>query len=138
MQVRCMEKKDRDFVLRMDRHVDEAGYDKRVYCQSGYVLWEDAVPVGLMHYSVLWDKLPFLNLLIVDEAYRNRGFATQALAFWEDDMRRQGYKMVLLSTQADETAQNLYRRLGYKDCGGLVLENTPMDQPMELFFKKVL
>lgn len=138
MQVRCMEEKDRGFVLRMDREMDETGYDRRVYCKSGYVLWENAVPVGLMHYSVLWDKLPFLNLLIVDEAYRNRGFATQALAFWEEDMRRQGYKMVLLSTQADETAQNLYRHLGYKDCGGLVFENTPMDQPMELFFKKVL
>lgn len=138
MQVRCMEEKDRGFVLRMDREMDETGYDRRVYCKSGYVLWENAVPVGLMHYSVLWDKLPFLNLLIVDEAYRNRGFATQALAFWEEDMRRQGYKMVLLSTQADETAQNLYRHLGYKDRGGLVFENTPMDQPMELFFKKVL
>ena len=53
-------------------------------------------------------------------------------------MKQQGYKMTLISTQADEEAQHLYRKLGYIDCGGLVFNHTPFDQPMELFFRKVL
>jgi ribosomal protein S18 acetylase RimI-like enzyme len=37
------------------------------------------------------------------------------------DMAAQGYRMVLTSTQSDEDAQHFYRRLGYRDCGVLVL-----------------
>lgn len=138
MIVKYMEEQDKNFVMSIDKHVNHAGYDKRVYTKTGYVMWEKEVPVGLMHYSVIWDNLPFLNLIYVDEKYRNKGFASQALAFWEEDMKQQGYKMVLLSTQVDEDAQKLYRHLGYKDCGGLLFDNTPMEQPMELFMRKVL
>lgn len=46
--------------------------------------------------------------------------------------------MVLISTQVDEDAQHLYRHLGYNDCGALLFDNTPMEQPMGLFMRKVL
>lgn len=62
----------------------------------------------------------------------------QAMLCWENEMKAQGYKMTLVSTQVDEGAQHLYRKLGYIDCGGLVLNDTPFDQPMELFLRKVL
>ncbi len=138
MIVKYMEKQDKDFVMSIDKHVNDTAYDKHVYTKTGYVMWEKGVPVGLMHYSVIWDNLPFLNFIFVDGKYRNRGFASQALAFWEEDMKQQGYKMTLISTQVDEGAQHLYRKLGYIDCGGLVFNNTPFEQPMEMFFRKVL
>ena len=69
---------------------------------------------------------------------RGKGFGRQAMAAWEEEMKTRGYEMVLLSTQADESAQHFYRKLGYLDCGCLVFQNTPLDQPMELFFRKVL
>lgn len=51
-------------------------------------------------------------------------------------MKKQGYDLLLTSTRVDETAQHFYRRLGYKDCGGLIM-NAPMyAQPMELFLMK--
>ena len=138
MIVQPMRAQDRDYVLRVDRHMSADAYDRHVYAKTGYVLWEDGVPAGLMHHCVLWDSLPILNLIFVEEAYRHRGFASQALAFWEADMKRQGYPVALVSTQVDEGAQHLYRRLGYQDCGGLLLDHTPMAQPMELFMRKVL
>ena len=46
--------------------------------------------------------------------------------------------MTLISTQVDETAQCLYRKLGYVDCGGLLFSDTPFDQPMEMFIRKIL
>ncbi len=57
---------------------------------------------------------------------------------WEKDMKEQGYGMLLTSTQADETAQHFYRKLGYKDCGGLIINIPAYAQPMELFFAKEL
>ena len=110
MIVKFMEKQDKDFVMSIDKHVNDIGYCHRVFTKTGYVMWENDVPIGMLHYSILWDN----------------------------HMRKQGYKMVLISTQADEKAQHLYRKLGYIDCGGLVFHHTPFDQPMELFFRKVL
>lgn len=138
MIVKYMEQPDKDFVMSIDRHVNDQRYEQRVYTKTGYVMWEEDVPIGILHYSVLWDNLPFLNLIFVVEKYRNHGYAKQALAFWEKDMKRQGYKMTLLSTQVDEEAQHLYRKLGYIDCGGLIFHQTPFVQPMELFLRKVL
>jgi len=79
-----------------------------------------------------------LNFLFIKEEYRGNGFAKQAVLRWEAEMKKQGCRMTLISTQADEGAQHLYRKLGYIDCGGLLFNNTPFDQPMELFFRKVL
>ncbi len=138
MELRLMTRQDKAFAMGMDAHMDEAAFQNRVLTKSGYVLWEGEQPVGLMHHCVLWDNLPFLNLLYVPENQRGKGFGTQAMAHWERKMKDQGYKMVLLSTQADESAQHFYRKLGYVDCGGLVFQNTPFDQPTELFFRKVL
>ncbi len=51
-------------------------------------------------------------------------------------MKAQGYKMLLTSTQVDEEAQHVYRKLGYKDCGGFVIDIPEFAQPMEMFFIK--
>ena len=133
-----MTRQDKALAMGMDAQMDESAFQNRVLTKSGYVLWEGEQPVGLMHHCVLWDNLPFLNLLYVLENQRGKGFGTQAMAHWEREMKDQGYKMVLLSTQADESAQHFYRKLGYVDCGSLVFQNTPFDQPAELFFRKVL
>lgn len=138
MELRFMTPQDEAFVMRIDTHVNEAAFQNRVLTRSGFVLWEGEQPVGLMHHCILWDNLPFLNLLYVLENQRGRGFGTQAMADWEREMKKRGYKMVLISTQADESAQHFYRKLGYVDCGGLIFHNTPFDQPTELFFRKVL
>ena len=53
-------------------------------------------------------------------------------------MKNQGNKALLTSTRADEQAQHFYRALGYKECGCLVLDNTPLSQPIEIFFIKTL
>lgn len=51
-------------------------------------------------------------------------------------MKSQGYKILLTSSQVDENAQHFYRKLGYKDCGGFVLDLPEDSQPMELFLIK--
>ena len=91
-----------------------------------------------MRYNLLFDSIPFLTLIFVDKPYRNKGFGKQALQFWEKEMGQLGHKMVITSTQIDEEAQHFYRKLGYIDKGGLFFDNTPFEQPQELFMVKVL
>lgn len=138
MEIKVVTDNDKEFVMSIDKHVDDTSYKNRVYTKSGYVIWEGNQRIGIMAHCVLWDNLPFMNFIFVNEEYRGKGFAKQAIFSWENEMKKQGYKMTLISTQVDEGAQHLYRKLGYIDCGGLVFNNTPFDQPMEMFFRKVL
>ena len=138
MIVKFMEKQDKDFVMSIDKHVNDIGYCHRVFTKTGYVMWENDVPIGMLHYSILWDNLPFLNFIYVIETHRNKKIASKAMKAWEEEMKKQGYSMVLLSTQVNEEAQHLYRKLGYIECGALLLNNTPLEQPMEMFMRKVL
>ena len=138
MEIKVAADSDKKFVMSIDSHVNETGYANRVYTKSGYVIWEKDRRIGIIAHCILWEKIPFLNLLYIKEADRGKGYAMQAMLCWENEMKAQGYKMTLVSTQVDEGAQHLYRKLGYIDCGGLVLNDTPFDQPLELFLRKVL
>lgn len=138
MEIKVVTDNDKEFVMSIDKHINDTGYNNLVYTKSGYVIWEGNQRTGIIIHCILWDNIPFMNFLFIKEEYRNKGFAKQAIINWENEMKNQGYKMALISTQVDEGAQHLYRKLGYIDCGGLVFNNTPFDQPMEMFFRKVL
>ncbi len=138
MEIKVVTGHDKEFVMGMDKHADDAAFANRVYTKSAYVIWEKGERIGIITHCVLWDTLPFMNLIYIKEECRQKGFGMQAILAWEAGMKRQGYKMVLVSTQVDEQAQHLYRKLGYVDCGGLVFHDTPFDQPMEMFLRKVL
>lgn len=138
MEIKAVTNNDKEFVMSIDKHINDTGYNNLVYTKSGYVIWEKNQRTGIIVHCILWDNIPFMNFLFIKEEYRNKGLAKQAIISWENEMKNQGYKMTLISTQVDEGAQHLYRKLGYIDCGGLVFNNTPFDQPMEMFFRKVL
>ena len=79
MKIRYMEDKDKEFVMSIDKHVDEIQYKNRVLTKSGFVLWEGDCPVGIMNYCVLWDNMPFLNLIYIKDEYRGCGFGACAM-----------------------------------------------------------
>lgn len=138
MKLKYVEQRYKDFWMSIDGNVNELGFQNRVFTKTGYIMWENEIPVGILHHCVLWDNLPFLNLIFVKGEYRHKSFASQAMNQWEGEMKQQGYKMLLISTQVDETAQHFYRKIGYIDCGGLLLNNSPFAQPMEMFMQKVI
>lgn len=138
MTIRPLTENDKQFVTSIDKHADEQKFLNRVYTKSGYILCLDGQSVGAMFHTVLWDNLPFLNFIFVKEEFRGKGCASRAMLDWEAEMRKQGYKMTLISTQVNETAQHFYRKLGYVDCGALLFSNTPLEQPMEMFMRKIL
>ena len=51
---------------------------------------------------------------------------------------KQGYGMVMTSTQVDEDAQHFYRKPGYKDCVGFTVDTPGYEQPMEMFMNKAI
>jgi len=129
---------DKSFWFTLDKHLSEKEFELKIRDKRGYIISDDDKPIGVMRYNLFWDNTPFLTLIYFYEAYRGKGFGKQALLYWENEMREFDYKMVMTSTQVDEQAQHFYRKLGYKDKGCLLLDNTPFEQPQEMFMIKVL
>ena len=133
-EIRYACESDREFWFTLDRHLDFAEFQKKVRDKQAYVLFADGAPVGILRYQLFWDNTPFCTLLYVKENVQRRGFGKTLTEHWESEMRSNGYRSVLVSTRADESAQNFYRFAGYSDCGSLILP----DQPTELFLRKSL
>lgn len=138
VEIRYVQSDDKDFWFGLDRHLPECEFEKKVRDRQGYVLLEDGKPVGLLRYNLFWDNTPFCTMLFVDGNCRGKGFGKILMQHWEADMKAQGYGMLLTSTQVDEEAQHFYRKIGYKDCGGFVIDIPGYAQPMELFLIKAL
>ena len=102
------------------------------------VLTVDDEPIAILRWSLFWDSIPFCNLLFVEEHWQRKGFGQRLTAHWEKDVRARGYALVMTSTQSDEAAPHFWRRLGYRDCGGLTLPFPGHEQPMELILGKKL
>ena len=138
VEIRYITEADKPFWFTLDRHLSESEFELKIRDKRGYVIENDGMSIGVMRYNLMWDNTPFLTLIIFEESCRGKGFGRQAMLFWEDEMRARGYKMVMTSTQVDEEAQHFYRKLGYKDRGGVFLDSTPFEQPQEMFMLKVL
>ena len=83
IELKHMRAEDKAFVMKIDSHVNGLQYENRVHTKTGYIIWDGNKRAGLMHYTVLWDNLPFLNLIYVEEKHRNRGIASKAMNLWE-------------------------------------------------------
>lgn len=138
IEIRCVQMDDAEFWYSLDQHLPESEFSNKVRDKRGYVLLENGKPIGLLRYNLFWDNTPFCTMLFIDWAYHNKGYGKKLMEYWETDMKRQGYGIVLTSTQVDEDAQHFYRKLGYKDCGGFVVDIQGYEQPMELFLIKAL
>lgn len=120
---------------RYDRHIPEERLAECVKNGQVYVLRDGAAILGLLRCSLFWQTIPFLDLLFLDETCRGRGYGTRLMQRWEADMARLGYSYVMTSTQADETAQEFYRKLGYDQIGAFL---PPEQEADELIFGKKL
>lgn len=138
LDIRYVHNDDKEFWFKLDKHLPEAEFTNKVREKRGYILSYDNKPVGLLRYNLFWDNTPFCTLLFIDREYRNKGYGKMLMEYWENDMKSQSYGMVLVSTQVDEGAQHFYRKLGYKDCGGLVIDIPRYAQPMEMFMVKAI
>jgi ribosomal protein S18 acetylase RimI-like enzyme len=118
----------------------ESEYNSKVRDKRCYVLRYEDKPIGYMRYNLIFDFIPFITCFVIDNSCQKKGFGTETMSRWEDEMRSLGYKMVMISTEVGEDAQHFYRKLGYKDMGSIVLGGIlPYEQnTLEMFMGKAL
>ncbi|MDV4150061.1 GNAT family N-acetyltransferase [Clostridium sp. AL.422] len=136
LKIRYVKIEDKEFWYSLDKHLPKIEFDNKIRNKQGYVLLNDDKAIGLLRYNLFWDNTPFCTMLFVDVKYQGNGYGRKLMEYWESDMKDQGYGMLLTSTQVNETSQNFYRKLGYKDCGCLIIDIPKYEQPMEMFMIK--
>ncbi|MGO4546785.1 GNAT family N-acetyltransferase [Paenibacillus sp. 2TAB23] len=135
MKISAATEKDSDWIRGRDHHLAEKLIAPKIREREIYLLRDDSEAIiGWMRFGYFWDNTPFMNMIWIEEKYRGTGLGKHVVEFWENEMKQQGFSMVMTSTQADEGAQHFYRKLGYKDAGSLLLES----QPLEIIFTKKL
>ena len=136
--IRYVEDQDKMAWYALDHEFPKTGFDEKVRNRQGYVCIEDGRIIGILRFNLFWDSIPFCNMLHIDEEYQGKGYGKQLMNRWEQDMKSSGCGMVMTSTQVNEEAQHFYRKLGYKDSGGFVVDIPGYEQPLELILIKAI
>lgn len=112
---------------RYETHIRESQLVELLLLERVYIMFVDQVFVGWLRYGLFWDEHPFMNMLYLLDDYRGMGSGSQLVKRWEEDMILKGHQLLMTSTMANEAAQHFFRKLGYKDVGGFVLPNEPLE-----------
>ena len=136
VSVRIAENTDLDFVSQ-DGYIPKEEVAWKIQRKECFVLCLDGKPVGYLRIEYLWSMLPFISMIIIQEAYRKRGYSRDLLGFLEAFFREKGHKILFSSSQADEpTPQAWHRYMGFEECG--VINGVNAGGVGEIFFKKKL
>lgn len=127
MDITLAETKDLAAVRRYDRHIPPERLEECIRAGRVLVLRESETLLGVLRWSLFWQSIPFLDLIYLDEGCRGRGWGRRMMARWEAEMVRQGFRYLMLSTQADEDVKFFYENLGYRPIGAFL----PPDQEAE-------
>lgn len=123
---------DMNDILELDHHIGSEILAKKITNNEVYVIKDNDVFIGTLRFSLFWDNTPFMNLLYIKPEYQKKGYGSLLVKYWESKMKDEGYKLVMTSTLSNESAQHFYRKEWYKDIGGFVMP----DEPLELLFIK--
>ena len=129
MVIELANSKEKQQILKYDKHIPSSALGECIYNNFVYVLKDDSIKnggvnhrvknpvVGVLRYSMFWQTIPMLDLIYIDEEYQHKGYGTQMMAYWEEHMKLMGYKHLMTSTQADETAWEFYEKIGFHKAG---------------------
>ncbi len=131
-EIRYASMADKELLLSRDCHIKEDILGKAILNRYVLVMLAGGNLAGWLRWGLFWDEIPFMNMLYFLEEYRGLGFGTQLVGFWENEMLKLSYDKVMTSSQANETAQHFYRKLGYRDAGGFF----PFCKDFEILFTK--
>lgn len=132
MNIRIANKSDLSILVYYDKHISEDELAYSMMRERILIIEENNHLIGWLRYNLFWDNTPFMNMLYILEDYRGKRYGKVLTLFWEGQMKRLGYELVMTSTLSNEGAQHFYRKLGYRDAGSLLLPQ----EPLEIIFIK--
>ena len=127
MTIRVAELKDFNLIKQYDKHIAEIELSNVIRLRRIVIVEENNNFIGWLRYNYFWDNIPFMNMLYILDKYRSKGYGKKLVEYWESEMKRLGFHIVMTSTQSNEYAQHFYGKLGYKVVGGFSIEKEPYE-----------
>jgi len=97
----------------------------------------DKKSVGLLILDYLWNHIPFISFIWVDEKYRQFGVGKALLIFLEAYLIKNKYTQIISSSMENaKDAQAWHKHMGFNKCG--LISEINADKIGEVFFRKTL
>jgi ribosomal protein S18 acetylase RimI-like enzyme len=97
----------------------------------------DRKSIGLLILDFLWNHIPFISLIWIDEKYRRLGVGRALLIFLENYLIENNNEQLISSSMENaKDAQAWHQHIGFKECG--LISEINADNVGEVFFKKLL
>ena len=125
---------DVDILTKYDEHISKEELINQINLKRVIIMLDNEKFIGWLRFNLFWDNTPFMNMLYFVEEERGKGNGSKLIEFWENEMKKQGYNVVMTSTQSNEQAQFFYRKHNYIDSGSLLLPNEPSEI---IFYKEI-
>lgn len=131
MEIREATEKDATIISKWDKHISKQEIPNLIRLKRIYILESGGQFAGWLRYNLFWDNTPFMNMLYLLEDFRGKGYGKELVDFWETEMKKSGYDVVMTSTASDEYSQHFYNRLGYQTIGGFIHKGDPYEIILE-------
>jgi len=129
---------DKSFWFNNDKNMDEFTFENKIQNYMAYIFEDRQKKIGILRYSLFSDHIPFCNLVCIAEGYRNKGCGRALMQYWEQDMSSRGYSFTMVSSYIDDEIHHFYRKMGYRDVGGIIIPDKRNDNRMEIMMIKRL
>ncbi len=128
--------KDIEYIQKVDA-TNKTRLEKKINLKEILIMTDKEEYIWYLKFSYFWDKIPFMDLVVIEENHRSKWYWSQMIGYREDRMQKEWYKYVMTSTEAWRTAQHFYRKLWYKDIWSLLFSRFVAGEPdQELFLMK--
>ncbi|MGR9248098.1 GNAT family N-acetyltransferase [Rhizobium leguminosarum] len=126
---------DIDWLVREDANAGEAWVSRCVALGEYLVAREAGEIVGFLRFSRFWGRVPYMEMIRVLPGHRRSGVGTALFLAWEDAMRGDGARLLMTSSERDESRpQDWHRRNGFSETGAIELPG--LQSVPEVFFIK--
>ncbi|WP_027682651.1 GNAT family N-acetyltransferase [Rhizobium leguminosarum] len=126
---------DIGWLVREDASAGEAWVSRCVALGEYLVAREAGEIVGFLRFSRFWGRVPYMEMIRVLPEHRRSGVGTALFLAWEEAMRGDGARLLMTSSECDESRpQDWHRRNGFSETGAIELPG--LQSVPEVFFIK--
>ncbi len=135
--IRYASDKDLEWLNNVD---DLCSYEWKKRCienKEYIVAITDERHVGFLRFSYFWSKIPYMDLIRVNERQRNKGIGKQLFLFWQNEMKNIGFQQLMTSsTKGEDEPLQWHIKNGFENVGELSFGKSTNDK--EIFLIKPL
>lgn len=77
--IRYVKEEDKSFWFKLDTHLSEAEFQKKIRDKMGYIMLDNRTPIGLLRYNLFWDSIPFCTMLFIDWDFQHKGYGKKLM-----------------------------------------------------------